>query len=289
MASSVEKDEVTGVDTTGHEWDGIKELDNPLPRWWLLVFYTCVAWAVVWWILYPSWPGISGYTKGLLGSNQRAEVEQRIARAREAQAAWREKIAAADATAIARDPNLLRFAVAGGGMAFKENCAPCHALGGAGQLQYPTLADDDWLWGGSLEAIEATVRHGVRTGGAQARDSQMPAFGQDGMLTRAQVRDVAQHVLSLSGKATDPAAAERGKALYAESCASCHGDDGAGCQGLGAPNLADAIWLYGSRPEQVEAQIWRPRQGVMPAWEGRLDDTTIKMLTVYVHSLGGGQ
>ncbi len=290
MANKVEKDEVTGVETTGHEWDGIKELNNPLPRWWVIVFYASIAFAVLWWVLYPSWPTLTGHWKGVLGSNQRLALEDQLAKARAAQAAWLEKIAAMDTAAIAKDPELLSFAERGGEVAFKENCAPCHGLGGAGQLNYPTLADDDWLWGGTLADVEQTVRHGIRYyDDPETRDSQMPAFGAEGILDRAQIEDVVQYVLSLSGRAQDEAAATRGKEIFLDNCAACHGEDGKGSRDVGAPNLTDGIWLYGGRPEDIRAQVTKPRHGVMPAWQGRLGDEVIKMVTIYVHNLGGGE
>jgi cytochrome c oxidase cbb3-type subunit 3 len=290
MADKIEKDAVTGVDTTGHEWDGIRELNNPLPKWWVYTFYACIAFSVVWMVLYPSWPWSNGHLKGLLGSNQRLDLESRLVEAKAARAEWLDKIAAADTATIKGDPNLLQFAVAGGETSFKTNCAPCHALGGAGQGFFPTLADDDWLWGGELEQVEHTIRHGIRNGeDAEARDNAMPAFGADGLLDQKQIGSVVQHVLSLTGRATDPAAAEEGAAVFAENCASCHGEQGEGIKEMGAPALNDAIWLYGGEAPQIVAQINRPRLGVMPRWQGRLDDATIKMLAVYVHGLGGGQ
>lgn len=290
MPVKIEKDELSGTLTTGHEWDGIKELDTPLPKWWLFLFYATIAFSILWWILYPSWPSLTGYTKGILGSNQRLEVEERLAEARARQAVWLERIAAKTPSEIVADPELLRFAMVGGQAAFATNCAPCHGAGGAGQGFFPALVDDEWIWGGTMEDIEYTIRHGIRNADdPEARSSLMPAFGADGILDRAQIRDLAQFVLHWSGRATDPAAVERGRPLYAEHCASCHGEDGEGMTAVGAPRLNDAIWLYGGKPEQIEAQIWRPRHGVMPPWQGRLSDETIKMLTVYVHSLGGGQ
>lgn len=290
MAAKGERDAITGVETTGHEWDGIRELNNPLPRWWVYTFFASILFSVVWWVLYPSWPWSSGYLPGILGRNQRADFEVRLEQARQAQAQWTDRIAAMDAAAIAADPELAQFAIAGGEQKFKINCAPCHGLGGAGQGFFPTLADDDWLWGGSIEAIEQTIRHGIRNGeDAEARENAMPAFGADGMLDRKQIDEVAQYVLSLTQRQTDAAAAEQGATIFAENCASCHGDAGEGNRELGGPALNDMIWLYGGELDQIVAQINRPRMGVMPAWQGRLDDTAIKMLTVYVHSLGGGE
>lgn len=289
MAAQPERDELTGVTTTGHVWDGIKELNNPLPKWWVYVFYATILFAALWWVLYPAWPLPGGATQGVLGSNQRLELEQRLAAAREAQKVYLDRIAAADTAAILADQELLAFASVGGRIAFNNNCAQCHGLGGAGQGFFPTLADDDWLWGGTPEAIQTTITHGIRNGGDEARDSQMPVFGADGILDREQIGQVVQHVLALGGREHDAALAEAGAALFAENCAACHGEDGKGLQDLGAPNLTDAIWLYGGDAAQIEAQIWRPRHGVMPAFGGRLDETTIKMLTVYVHGLGGGE
>jgi cytochrome c oxidase cbb3-type subunit 3 len=290
MAGKAEKDVVTGVDTTGHEWDGIRELNNPLPKWWVYTFYATIAFSVLWWVLYPSWPWKTGYLGGVLGSNQRVDLERSVADARAAQAQWLDQIKAADTATIQGNPELLQFAVAGGEKQFKNNCAPCHGLGGAGQGAYPTLADDDWLWGGQIDQIEHTIRHGIRNGeDAEARDNAMPAFGTDALLEPKQIEAVTQYVLSLTDRASEPAAAEQGATIFAENCASCHGEKGEGLKEMGGPALNDAIWLYGGEPAQVAAQISRPKLGVMPHWQGRLDDATIKMLAVYVHSLGGGE
>jgi cytochrome c oxidase cbb3-type subunit 3 len=289
MPTKIEKDAPTGRETTGHEWDGIKELNTPLPKWWLYVMYATVAWSVVWWFLYPSWPGITGYFGGLIGANQRLELDARMAEAGAAQAQYLERIAAAPLEEIAGDPDLTSFALAGGGATFADNCAPCHGLGGAGQGLYPSLADDDWIWGGTLDEIHTTLLYGIRSDHDDARFNLMPAFGADGILDRQQINDVAEHVLALTGRAEDAQAAARGEGIFAEQCASCHGDTGEGIAELGAPRLDDAIWLYGGNKSDVVAQIRSPRHGVMPAWIGRLDPDTLKILAVYVHALGGGQ
>jgi cytochrome c oxidase cbb3-type subunit 3 len=290
MAAKGERDAVTGVATTGHEWDGIRELDNPMPRWWIYTFSVTIAFSVVIWVLYPSWPIGRTYFGGILGSRERLEFEQRYAAAKAEQAQWTDRIGELDAAAILADPELVQFAIAGGEQNFKTNCAPCHGLGGAGQGYFPSLADDDWIWGGTVEQIEHTIRHGIRNGvDPDARDNAMPAFGADGLLDRAQIDDVTQFVLSLTQRQTDEEAVARGAPLYADNCASCHGEAGEGIVDLGSPALNDQIWLYGGEPEQIAAQIHRPRLGVMPPWQGRLDEATIKMLTVYVHSLGGGE
>lgn len=289
MTAKKEIDHVTGVETTGHEWDGIKELNKPLPKWWVYVFYATIVWSLGYWLVYPAWPLISDYTRGLLGYSQREQVTQSVQQAKAAQAATGDRLAEASLAEIKADARLLEFALAGGRTAFGDNCAPCHGRGAQGAKGYPNLNDDDWIWGGAPDDIHATIASGVRTGAADARDSAMPRFGLDGALTNAQIADTAEYVLSLSGKSADPAASERGKPVFAENCTSCHGEDGKGNRDLGAPNLADAIWLYGSAKTDVVRSIETGRGGVMPAWAGRLDAATIKKLAIYVHSLGGGE
>lgn len=290
MPTKVEKDAVTGTETTGHEWDGIKELNNPLPKWWLYTFYVCIIWSLVYWVLYPSIPGVNGYLKGVLGGTNREAVAEQMVAARAGQAELFEKIDQTDLQGIVDDPSLSQFAFAGGRAAFADNCAPCHGLGGAGQAGgYPTLADDDWLWGGSLEDIHATLLHGIRAGNDDTRDSMMPAFGADELLESAEIRDVAAHVLTLSGAEADAEAAARGNEIYADNCAACHGDTGGGDLEQGAPRLDDQIWLYGGSQAEVIAQISKPKHGVMPAWNERLDETTIKMLSTYVYTISGAQ
>lgn len=290
MPTKIEKDAVTGIETTGHEWDGIKELNNPLPKWWLYVLYACILWSVGYWILYPSWPYLTGYSKGLLGWSQRTEIVERMAEARAAQAHFLDRIEAASLGEIREDPELLNFSLAGGRVAFGDNCAPCHGAGGAGNVGYPSLANDAWLWGGTLEDIHETILYGIRWDQHDwTRYSEMPRFGVDGILSRDEIADVADYVLAFTGRESSAQAAERGAEIYAMQCAACHADDGSGDRSLGAPALNDDIWVYGGSRETVIQSISNARFGVMPAWEGRLDEATIKQLTVYVHALGGGE
>jgi cytochrome c oxidase cbb3-type subunit 3 len=282
-------DEVTGVATTGHEWDGLKELNKPLPRWWLLTFYACIVWAVGYWVVYPAWPTLTGYTRGLLGYSQRTAVSDEVGAARAAQAAYRDKLAATPLDRIKDDPDLLRFAMAGGGAAFQVNCAPCHGRGAQGFAGYPNLNDDDWLWGGTLDEVHKTISSGVRSDAKDTHISQMPRYGLEKLLEEPQINDAAEYVLSLSGKATDADAAGRGQKVFAEQCTTCHDADGKGSKEFGAPNLTDAIWLYGGSKAAIVESIRTGRGGVMPAWAGRLDPVTVKSLAVYVHSLGGGK
>lgn len=290
MPTKPEKDAITGTEIRSHKWDGIQEMDNPLPRWWLYVLYATIAISIVYYVLYPAIPGLTGYTKGLLGYTERQALDAELAAHRQSQAGYFDRIAQATPAQIRADAELLNFALAGGKAAFADNCAPCHAAGGAGRAGYPNLADDDWLWGGSLDAIQRTLLHGVRWAqDDDTRVSEMPRFIADKILTKAQVADVTQYVLSLVNRAEDPKAVARGAPIYAEQCVACHGAKGEGNQELGAPRLSNDIWLYQGTPEALAAQIGNPQHGVMPAWVDRLDESTIKMLTVYVHSLGGGQ
>ena len=288
MPTKIEKDRAREKPTTGHEWDGIREYDLPLPKWWLYILYATIAWAAVYFILYPAIPGISGFTRGVLGWDSRSEVAAEIAAAKRAQGKFLERIRATPADEIRRQPDLFEFAMAGGRSAFAENCVPCHAAGGAGRLGYPSLADDVWIWGGSVKDIETSIRFGIRSGHDQARNSAMPSFGE-GTLKPAEIADVAEFVLAFTGRSQDKAAAERGAKLYETHCVSCHGETGAGNVERGGPPLATRVWLYGGTKADIVRQMTKPQMGVMPAWAGRLDDETIKMLVVYVHALGGGK
>ncbi|HKZ97635.1 MAG TPA: cytochrome-c oxidase, cbb3-type subunit III [Hyphomicrobiaceae bacterium] len=285
-----EIDHVTGVETTGHVWDGdLKELNKPLPRWWVYVLYATIVWAIGYWIVYPAWPTLTGYTHGLFGYSQRAEVARSVAEAKASQATYLKAIAETAPAEIDNNPELMQFVLAGGAAQFGQNCAPCHGKGAQGFKGYPNLNDDDWLWGGSIEAIERSIAFGIRSGHKEAHDSAMPRFGLDGILTDAQISDAAEYVLSLSGEAGDKAAADRGAQTFAEQCAPCHGPEGKGTLDLGAPNLTDGIWLYGGRAGDIEESIRTGRGGVMPDWAGKLDPVTVKMLALYVHALGGGK
>lgn len=281
-----ETDVLTGTETTGHEWDGIKELNTPLPKWWLYTFYATIVWAVGYFVLYPAWPSFSGFTKGVLGYSSRADIAETMERVQAGRAAWAERFVATPVEDIVEDRELLEFAMAGGRTIFADNCQPCHGAGGAGAPGYPVLADDDWLWGGTIEDIHATIRYGVRADHDDTRLSEMPRFGADDLLSSNEIAAVADYVLSLSGAAT---ADEEGATLFADNCAACHGEDGTGTAELGAPNLANGIWLFGGGRDAVISQIAAPRHGMMPAWSGRLDDVSIKQVSIYVHALGGGQ
>lgn len=288
--ASIERDEISGTDTTGHEWDGIKELNTPLPRWWLMIFYATIVWAVIYCILYPAIPLLTTATKGIWGYSSRAEVAKSIKKARHVQAKYLKKIHVMDLEEIRQDKDLFQFSMVGGKSAFAVNCIQCHGTGAAGSKGYPNLNDDDWLWGGTLEAIYTSIRHGIRFDlDDNTRQSEMPAFGRDGLLDKAQINDTAEYVLFLSGKTEDRSAAERGKTIFAENCSACHGEAGEGSQELGAPPLKDAIWLFGSTKDAIVETIANSRQGVMPAWGHRLDGATIKQLAIYVHALGGGK
>jgi cytochrome c oxidase cbb3-type subunit III len=290
MAEQNEIDHVSGKTTTGHEWDGIKELNTPLPRWWVLTFYATIIWAIGYWIVYPAWPLLSSYTTGVLHYSSRADVAVELANLEKIRGQKMVALGSASLAEIEKDPALLALARARGKTVFGDNCAPCHGSGAAGAKGYPNLNDDDWLWGGTLDQIMQTIQFGVRSGHPKTHESAMLAFGKDGILKPEQIVTVANYVRSLSGlptaKGYDAAA---GKKIFADNCSSCHGDAGTGNQELGAPNLTDKIWLYGSDEATLVETITNGRTGVMPAWVGRLDPSTIKAMAVYVHSLGGGK
>jgi len=284
-----ETDQVTGTETTGHEWDGIKELDTPMPRWWLWTFYACIIWAVGYWVVYPAWPTLSGEGErgGTVGSSEwtqykQLEESQSEIHARRAQ--YQADFDAASFDEIKGNEALYAFGLAGGKAAFGDNCATCHGTGGAGASGYPNLNDDDWLWGGKIDDIYTTVRFGIRTSHDETRFSEMPAFAD--MLSNEEIDAISGHVVAVATKTT---VTEQGAQLYADNCASCHGETLGGLRDFGAPNLGDALWLYSASKEEITAQIRKPKHGVMPAWEGRLSPSTIRQLALYVHALGGGE
>jgi cytochrome c oxidase cbb3-type subunit 3 len=283
-------DAITGTATTGHEWDGLQELNTPLPRWWLYMFYATILWAIGYWVVYPAWPLITNSTQGLLGWHTRTAIVEDLAALKAQRGPMMEKLAAASIDGIAADPQLSDFARAVGRVAFADNCAPCHGSGGGGGKGYPNLNDDDWIWGGKLADIEQTIRHGARSGDDKGRQGNMPAFGRDGILKPEQISTVADYVRSLSGlpveQGVDLAA---GKKLFADNCAACHGEDANGNREVGSLNLTDKIWLYGSDKQSIVHTITSGRAGVMPNWGGRLDEPTLKSLVVYVWSFGGGE
>ena len=291
MASDkIEVDAVTGTATTGHEWDGIRELNTPLPRWWLWLFYITIIWGIGYWIVYPAWPLVSSYTTGLFGWNSRAAIVDDLNELKAMRAPMATKLAATALADIKSDQPLADFTYAAGRSSFRENCGPCHGAGGGGAKGYPNLNDNDWIWGGTLEQIQKTIEFGVRSGHAKSHESQMPAFGKDGMLKPDEILTVANYVRSLARLNTRPTAdLAAGKKIYSDNCAVCHGTEGQGNKELGAPNLTDGIWLFGSDEAAIVEVITNSRSGVMPAWAGRLDPMTIKALTFYVHSLGGGE
>ena len=294
MSDKIHVDETSGIPTTGHEWDGIRELNNPLPKWWVYVFYACIVWAVGYWVVYPAWPYLAStgwtHTRGVLGYTERNDVTAELKTIAAGRTETLKVFEQTPIEEIAKNDNLMEVALAGGKAAFGDNCAACHGSGAQGGNGFPNLNDDDWLWGGTLADIETTITHGIRWQADDAtRQNQMPRFLDDDMLKAPQINDAAEYVLSLSGKADDAAAAKRGAEVFAQNCVACHGADAKGNQALGAPNLTDAIWLYGGDKATLVTTISHGRGGVMPAWGARLGTGTVKELALYVHSLGGGK
>jgi len=285
---SKKQDDDLDYETTGHEWDGIKEYNKPLPRWWLWTFYATIVWAVLYTIAYPAWPGIREATPGLLGFSTRAQVAEDIASFEAANAGINERLASVELTEIAQDPDLNQFAQNAGGAVFRTWCAQCHGSGAAGAKGYPNLLDDDWLWGGDIEAIHATIAHGIRNeDDPDARWSQMPAFGE--ILAEEELAQVVNYVMSLSEEPRDASMVEAGETVYLDNCAACHLDDGTGDRWQGAPNLTDAIWLYGGDYDTLMETVTYSRFGVMPPWTDRLSEAEIRAVAAYVHGLGGGE
>jgi len=283
-----EIDALTGTATTGHEWDGLRELNTPLPRWWLWLFYITIVWSVGYWIVYPAWPLLTNSTQGTFGWHTRSAVVADLDELKRQRGPMMDKLTNTSLAGIAADPQLLEFARAQGRVAFADNCAPCHGAGGGGAKGYPNLNDDDWLWGGKLADIEQTIRHGARAGDDKGRQGNMPAFGT--ILKANEISAAADYVRSLSGLPAEPGIdLALGKKVFADNCAVCHGAEGKGNRELGAPNLTDKIWFYGSDKETIVQGIQNGRGSVMPAWGGRLSEPTIKALTVYVHTFGGGE
>jgi len=275
---------------TGHSYDGIEEYNNPLPKWWLWIFYGTIVWALIYTVLYPAWPLVEKATPGVLGYSTRAEVAEEIARFEEMRAPLDTKLVNAELAAIPEDQELRSYAINGGAAVFRTWCAQCHGAGAAGvqAAGYPNLLDDDWLWGGTLEEIHATIAHGIRNEtDPDARWSQMPAYGE--MFSEQEISEVVHYVRRISDQEHDAALAEAGATLFADNCAACHGADGKGDQMQGAPNLTDAIWLYGGSVETLTETVTNARFGVMPAWSDRLSEAEIRQVAVYVHQLGGGE
>ncbi|MFT6077379.1 MAG: cytochrome c oxidase cbb3-type subunit 3 [Rickettsiales bacterium] len=275
-------------ETTGHSWDGVEEYNTPTPRWWLIVWLACTIWAVIYWFFYPTWPTPDGNTKGLKNWTSQSELLDSQAKILTRKAAYLERFNKSSFEKIKQDRELMKFAINGGKSSFQNNCAMCHGTGAAGQKGYPNLNDDNWLWGGKIEDIYTTLRYGIRSGHDKARMNQMPAFGLDKILTRDEIEKVANYVLSLSDNKNSQELLA-GKRIFTDNCAACHGKKAQGNRELGAPNLNDRIWLYGGEKEDLLQTIYYSRNGVMPYWSGRLDDATIRQLSIYVHSLGGGE
>ncbi len=285
-----ERDPLTGQYTTGHSWDGIKELRTPIPGWWLAVWLASIAFTLGYIVFNPSFPALDGTVSGDSSRTAREELAKAGAKSDATKEALRAQIAALDVDAIAADPQLARFAFRGGKAAFAVHCAGCHGSDAGGQIgQFPALVDDDWLWGGTASQIHQTIAYGIRNEEADSRNGQMPAFGD--ILSDREIRDVAAYVAGLGDAkvAADRRAAMPGATVFAQNCASCHGDNGEGNRDFGAPRLSDSIWLYGASQKAIEAQIRNPRMGMMPAWEKRIGADAVKMLAIYVHGLGGGE
>jgi cytochrome c oxidase cbb3-type subunit 3 len=284
-----ERDPHTGHMTTGHEWNGIKELNTPVPRPVYFFLAATALFGIVYWILMPAWPIGVTYTKGLLGVDQRATVVQSLKQAQLDRSVWTKRIESEDFSAIQADPQLMTIVRQTGHALFGDNCAACHGAKARGGKGFPNLTTTSWLWGGTPEAIAETIRVGINSPHADSRASQMPAFGKDQILPRADIENVASYVRSLSdGTASNAEQADKikaGKEIFAANCASCHGDDARGNAEAGVPNLIDKFWIYGGDVDTIYSTVWGGRQGHMPTWESRLSPLDRKILTLYIVDL----
>jgi cytochrome c oxidase cbb3-type subunit 3 len=281
-----ERDPYTGHMTTGHEWNGIKELNAPVPKAVLFFLAVTFIFSLGYWILMPAWPTGVAYTKGLLGIDQRKTVAESVAAAAQGRAAWAQKVADGDYAAIQADPALMRTVRQTGHTLFGDNCAVCHGLQGQGGKGYPAIAKAPWLWGGEPETLAETIRVGINATHPETRVSQMMAFGRDKILERADLLKVAAYVHSLSQKTNAPAATlQEGKAVFDANCVTCHGDDAKGKREVGAPDLTDAFSIYGSDLQSIYSTVYDGRQGQMPGWENRLSPLERKILTLYLLDL----
>ncbi len=298
MSGLAEFDPVSGQSTSGHEWDGIRELNTPMPIWWVYTFFACIVFAVAYCIVYPAIPLGDHFTPGMGGGLARQQLEKDLTAQAVKFKVQRDRIAALSVADIAKDPDLLAYALKGGDALYRNNCQPCHQAGGGGAVGYPVLSDNVWIWGGTLESIETTLTHGIRSEkDPETRQSMMPAWGRDKLLTSEQISQVADYVVAMEAQKAPASGA--GREIYLANCAACHSSDGAkaisdGNPAVGAPPLGSGVGLYAGPNKVVTkeiavAQIYNPRHGVMPAWSDRLTVSEIKELTLYVHELGGGQ
>ena len=298
MSKQKQIDEYSGVELTGHEWDGIAELNTPMPRWWLGIFYSSIVIAILYMIFMPAipaLPGMQGYTKGVWGRSDRDIVAEKITQMHADRAVFSEQLKNANLETFNTNDDLLSFALAQGESLFGDNCATCHGSAGQGSTGYPNLNDNFWLWGGHFDEIKQTITHGIRANDDDTHYSIMAAYGKDEILTNAEINDLVQFVLDISSKEgderkpTDKAAIARGAALFADNCTACHGEDAQGTRENGAPNLTDYDWLYGGDAKTIRQTITNGRQGLMPNWNQRLTEEQITALTMYVYSKGGGE
>ena len=288
-----EVDPVSGRETTGHTWNGISELDTPIPRGVLLFLIITHIFAVIWWVLMPTWPLGETYTKGVLGVDQKTTVEASLEEGVRARVSWVSSVETLAYDEIRANERLMAAVRTNGNQLFGDNCAACHGRDGKGRENYPDLTDNDWIWGGGPEAIAQTLTVGVNSSHPESRIGQMPAFGRDEMLDAQQVRDVATFVTSLSDPTVSTAdhsdRVDRGREVFQSTCIACHGDDAKGNPELGAPNLTDNRWVYGGTLQRIIATIHGGRQGHMPTWDERLTPVEIKVLALYVDDFGKGR
>lgn len=276
-----EVDPFTGYDTTGHDWNGIRELNTPFPKIALWALILSVVYSVIAWVLLPAWPLWGDYTRGLLGLDQGEMAVERYQAISAEREDWMARFGEGDFAALKDDETLMLSAMPAAHRLFEDNCAACHGENGGGGPGFPVLHDDYWLWGGDPETVAETLHVGINTGSDDARFGQMPAFG---WMERGERSALTDYVTALPQGNADPDSA--GGMLFAENCAACHAEDGGGGMMNGAPSLTDDAVIYGQDRAAVLETLRNGRQGVMPAWSGRLSDAEINLLALYVSTLG---
>lgn len=282
------RDPYTGQMTTGHEWNGIAELNAYVPKVVWYCYAITIIYSLIAWVLLPTWPLFSTYTTGILGADQRVLVEEQVAEAEAQRADWETQMETLSIEEIHANPELSAIVARTAPTIFGDNCEACHGATAEGGPGYPNLVDKAWLWGGDEEAIMETLRVGINSPHEDTRFSEMMAYGRDGLLSRDELRTLVAHVRTISHQETSatPEVLAEGEELFATNCASCHGDDGTGMIDVGAPNLTDGFWIYGGDEASIYKTLVNGRKGWMPAWESRLSEAERKMLTAYIIGLG---
>ncbi len=279
----IEHDKVSGQDTTGHEWDGIKELNTPIPRVVTWSYQLTILFSICYWVLYPAWPYVTDFTRGLTGYSSREEVIDILQSSSNEREVSIATLFSLPIDELAENTAIRKQYETSASVLFADNCGACHGADLEGQTKFPNLKDEAWLWSDLPEEIEATILYGINSGHDEERYAEMTAFGRDEILTKEEISELVAYVQSISGQPHDEALLASGTELFEENCSGCHGDGGEGGLESGAPILTDNFWIYGGDAQTLSDTIWHGRKGVMPSWENRLSKADIRKLALYVY------